>query len=91
MDLQILEDIGLTNSEIKVYTTLLELGSSTAGPIIEKPQFQSSVIHNALNKLTEKGLISYVMEGQRRHYQATDPKHIINFIEEKKIHTYAND
>nr|MBA4404892.1 hypothetical protein [Nanoarchaeum sp.] len=84
MDLQILEDIGLTNSEIKVYTTLLELGSSTAGPIIEKTQLQSSVIHNTLNKLIEKGLISYVMEGQKRHYQAANPKHIINFIEEKR-------
>tara|TARA_Y100000310_G_C20687157_1_gene819805 strand:- start:1165 stop:1878 length:714 start_codon:yes stop_codon:yes gene_type:complete len=84
MDTTILEDIGLTNAEIKVYLSLLELGPSTAGPIIEKSKLQSSVVHMTLNKLTERGLISFVKEGQRRHYQASDPKHIIEFIEEKK-------
>jgi sugar-specific transcriptional regulator TrmB len=84
MDTQILEDIGLTNAEIKVYLATLELGSATAGPIMDKTQLQSSVVHNTLNKLKEKGLISYVLEGQRRHYQAADPKHIVSFIEEKK-------
>ena len=36
MDTKILEDLGFTNAEIKVYLALLELGSATAGPIIEK-------------------------------------------------------
>ena len=36
MDITILEDLGLTNAEIKIYLALLELGSTTAGPIIEK-------------------------------------------------------
>ena len=38
MDLSILEDLGLTHAEIKVYVALLELGSSTAGPLINKSQ-----------------------------------------------------
>jgi sugar-specific transcriptional regulator TrmB len=84
MDTSILEDIGLTNAEIKVYLSLLELGTATAGPIIDKSKLQSSVVHMTLNKLTEKGLISFVKEGQRKHYQASDPKHIVEFIEEKK-------
>jgi sugar-specific transcriptional regulator TrmB len=84
MDPQILEDIGLTNAEIKVYLALLELGTSTAGPIIEKSGLQSSVVHMTLNKLLDKGLISFVKEGQRKHYQAADPKHIVEFINEKR-------
>src|SRR3989344_4069712 len=84
MDTHILEDIGLTNAEIKVYLTLLELGSSTAGPIIEKSGLQSSVVHMTVNKLVEKGFVSFVKEGKRNHYQATNPKHIIEFINEKK-------
>src|SRR3989344_1436238 len=66
MDTQILEDIGLTNAEIKVYLALLELGSATAGPIIEKR------------------LISFVKEGKRNRYQASNPKHIVEYIDEKK-------
>ena len=84
MDISILEDIGLTNAEIKVYLSLLELGSSTAGPIIEKSGLQSSVVHATLNKLVEKGLLSFIKEGQRRHYQAANPQHIVEFINNKK-------
>jgi len=84
MDTKILEDIGLSNAEIKVYLTLLELGTSTAGPILEKSGLQNSVVHMTLNKLIERGFVTFVKEGKRNHYQASDPKHIIDFINEKK-------
>ena len=84
MDIQILEDIGLSNAEIKVYLALLELGTSTAGPILEKSGLQNSVVHMTLNKLIERGFVTFVKEGKRNHYQATNPKHIIDFINEKK-------
>ncbi|HLC78383.1 MAG TPA: helix-turn-helix domain-containing protein [Candidatus Nanoarchaeia archaeon] len=84
MDTKILEDIGLSNAEIKVYLTLLELGTSTAGPILEKSGLQNSVVHMTLNKLIERGFVTFVKEGKRNHYQAANPKHIINFINEKK-------
>jgi sugar-specific transcriptional regulator TrmB len=84
MDTKILEDIGLSNAEIKVYLTLLELGTSTAGPILEKSGLQNSVVHMTLNKLIERGFVTFVKEGKRNHYQAANPKHIIDFINEKK-------
>jgi sugar-specific transcriptional regulator TrmB len=84
MDAFILEDLGLTQAEIKTYLALLELGSSTAGPLLEKSALQNSVVHRALNSLIEKGLINYVLEGKRKTYQATDPEHFYNFIDEKK-------
>ena len=84
MDTAILEDIGLTNAEIKVYLTLLSLGSSTAGPIIEKTGLQSSVVHTTVNKLIEKGFVSFVVDGKRRHYQAANPQHIVEYINEKR-------
>ena len=84
MNTQILEDIGLSNAEIKVYLALLELGTSTAGPILEKSGLQNSVVHMTLNKLIERGFVTFVKEGKRNHYQAANPKHIIDFINEKK-------
>lgn len=84
MDTQILEDLGFTNAEIKVYLALLELGLSTAGPIIDKSKLQSSVVHMTLNKLINKGFVSFVKEGQRNHYQAANPKHISEYIDDKK-------
>ncbi len=84
MELEILKDIGLTEREVKVYLTLLDLGESTAGIIIKKTQLQNSVVHLCLNNLIRKGLVNYVEKGKRRFYTATNPKHLINFIEEKK-------
>lgn len=84
MDISIFEDLGLTNAEIKVYVALLELGNSTAGPILERSRLQNSVVHRALNTLIEKGLISFIMEGKRKVYQATDPENFYDFIEDKK-------
>jgi len=84
MDVKPLEDIGLTNAEIKVYLSLLEFGQTKVGPIIEKTGLQSSVVHNSLHKLIDKGLINYITKGKIKHYKATDPNHILNFIEEKK-------
>jgi len=84
MNTQILEDIGLTNAEIKVYLALLELGTSTAGPILEKSGLQNSVVHMTLNKLIERGLVTFIKEGKRNHYQAANPRHIVDFINEKK-------
>ena len=84
MDPSILEDIGLTHAEIKVYLTMLELGSSSAGPILEKSGLHNSVVHRNLDRLIEKGLVTFVLEGKKKFYQATDPKLLLDFIDEKK-------
>ena len=84
MNTKVLEDLGFTVSEIKVYLALLELGITTAGPIIEKSGLQNSVVHMTLNNLVNKGFVSFVKEGQRNHYQATNPQHISEYIDEKK-------
>jgi sugar-specific transcriptional regulator TrmB len=84
MDISILEDLGLTQSEVKVYISLLEIGTSSAGQILEKSRLQNSVVHRALNTLIEKGLISYILEGKRKIYQATDPENFHEFINDKR-------
>lgn len=84
MDTQILEDLGLTNAEIKVYIALLELGQVSAGSILERTGLHNSVVHMALNKLIEKGLVSFVKEGRRNIYQASNPGHFLEYIDEKK-------
>ncbi|MEK6845362.1 MAG: helix-turn-helix domain-containing protein [Nanoarchaeota archaeon] len=85
MDASILEDLGLTQNEIKIYLALLDLGSSSAGKIIDKSHLQNSVTHRALNSLIEKGLINFILEGRRNIYQATNPENFFQFMEEKKV------
>jgi sugar-specific transcriptional regulator TrmB len=84
VDASILEEIGLTNAQIKVYIALLELGETTSGPIIKKSELQNSVVYNALHQLIEQGLVSFISKGKRKYFSAANPKTLIKFIEEKK-------
>ena len=84
MEIEILEDLGLTKTEISLYLKLLELGSAPAGTILTKSNLPNSTLHRDLNSLIEKGLINYIYEGKRKIYQATNPEHFFEFIEDKK-------
>jgi len=84
MDTSILEDIGLTGAEIKVFLTLLELGSSTAGKVVEKSGLQNAVVHRTFHSLSEKGLITYIFKGKVKQYQSIEPKLLLTFLDEKK-------
>ncbi len=84
MDTLALEGIGLSATEIKVFITILELGESKAGKIIEKSNLQSSSVYNAINSLITKGFVSYIKRSQVKYYRAADPETILDFIELKK-------
>ncbi|MEA3429914.1 MAG: helix-turn-helix domain-containing protein [Nanoarchaeota archaeon] len=84
MDTSILEDLGLSKGEIKVYLVLLELGSTKVGQVIEKSRMASSAVHNALNTLTVKGLVTFIKKGKVKYYAAVSPKRLVEFIDEKK-------
>lgn len=83
----ILERIGLTKGESKVYLALLELRSSTTGKIIEKSRVSASKVYEILDKLLKKGLVSYLVKDKTRIYTAQDPKSLMDFLnlEEKRI------
>ncbi len=84
MDTSILQDIGLSKSEIDIYVALLELGPSTSGPIINKTKLQSSVVHRSIKRLVDGGLITFVKVGKDKQYQATEPENLLNYIDSKR-------
>lgn len=85
MDIKILEEIGLTESEIKVYIALLELGSVKKGPLVKRAGITSSKIYEVMDKLIEKGLASYVVKNKVKHFTAASPSRIKDYIQEKKM------
>ena len=81
---EILNKIGLTESEKKVYLALLELGDSTRGDIVNKSGVTGSKVYELLEKLQEKGLVSLYIKDKVKHFKPTNPSQILNYIEEKK-------
>ena len=84
MDHSILKEAGLTEGEIKVYLALLDLGSSTTGPIIEKSGVARSIVYQILGKLIQKGLVSYIIKEKTKYFQAAEPNKILDYIDERE-------
>lgn len=75
---------GLTKGEARAYAALLELGPSTAGPIIKKSRVSPSKIYDVLSRLEEKGLLGIGLEGKVKLFKALPPARLGEFLENKK-------
>ncbi|MBM3247416.1 hypothetical protein FJZ17_02665 [Candidatus Pacearchaeota archaeon] len=84
MDERILEEIGFTRNEIKIYLALLKLGASTTGKIIENTGLHRAIVYDTLEKLIQKGIVSFVIQNNRKVFKAYDPKRLEEYLEEKK-------
>jgi sugar-specific transcriptional regulator TrmB len=84
MDLSIFQEIGLTKGEIKVYISLLEEGTCCAGDIIKKTNIPNSAFHYNINRLINKGLVSYTKKNKFKLYNAADPINIIEYLKDKE-------
>lgn len=80
----LIETSDMTNSQAKIYLAILKLGECRVGEIIEKTNIQSSVIHNSIISLIEKGFVSFISKNNIKHYFATGPSNIEEYIEVKK-------
>jgi len=79
-----LEKIGLTEGEIHVYLALTELGLSTSWNITKNAKIASSKVYEVLQRLIDKGLVSFVIKNGVRYYDATPPERLLDFLEEKQ-------
>ncbi|MBU1199737.1 MAG: hypothetical protein KKF46_05625 [Nanoarchaeota archaeon] len=79
-----LKKLGLTENETKVYLALLELGSTNAGQIIKKIKTHRNIVYDNLDKLIEKGLVSFVTIKNIKHFEATSSGELKEYIEKQK-------
>src|SRR3989344_3076033 len=84
MQLTDLSKIGLTEGEIKVYQALLELGECTKTLLVKKAGVAPSNIYDITNRLLEKGIISKVEKNGVAHFSAANPRHLLDFLEQKE-------
>ena len=77
---RLLEGLGLTKGEIKVYFALLEIGSSTTGEIIKKAKVSRSKVYEMLDRLIDRGLVSFVIRENTKYFEAADPDHILHYV-----------
>ncbi len=79
-----LEEFGLSKTEARVYSTLLILGESKASIITKKCESNRSNVYDALERLIEKGLVSYIFENNVKIFKSNNPKILEDLLNEKK-------
>lgn len=84
MDLKVLEEIGLTQGEIKVYLALLKLGSTRTGKLSAIAKVSSSKVYKILDRLERKGLAGHVLKGEIKYFVAMKPERILDYLDEKQ-------
>lgn len=80
----LLQKIGLSENEAKVYLSLLKIGNSSTSKIVSTAGISGGKIYETLDKLYQKGFVSISNINGIKHFQATNPDSLILFIEEQK-------
>lgn len=85
MQKEILKEVGLSEREISVYVSLIEIGSTTTGPLVKKSGVQNAKIYETLEKLIKKGLVTFIIKGKTKYFQASNPKSLLDILEDRKF------
>lgn len=82
--MEALKKLGLTEIEAKVYLTLLEEGPSLAGHISRKSGIHRRMVYDATERLIKKGLIGYIIQNNRRLFEAVNPERLLALVKEEE-------
>ncbi|MBN2112358.1 hypothetical protein JW707_04650 [Candidatus Woesearchaeota archaeon] len=81
---EILQEIGLSKNEAKIYLKLSEIGLSSAYKVAKESGLFKANTYEALKKLVEKGIVSRKSIDKKVFYEAADPSFLINILDTKK-------
>lgn len=80
----LMQNLGLTEIEARVYVELLKLGSTTTGPLVRKTELHRATVYDVLKRLMEKGLVSYITRQNTKYFQSVDPERFLDFLQEEE-------
>lgn len=71
---KILENIGLTEKEAKIYLAMIELGETVVSAIANKAGVNRVTTYDSVDKLTQKGFATKRKTGKKLLFTAVDPQ-----------------
>jgi len=84
MENDILREIGLSETESRIYLSLINSGATLAGEISKHCDINRTHTYDALEKLVNKGLVSYILNNNRKLYNAVNPARLREILTEKE-------
>lgn len=71
--MDVLEALGLTEGEKKVYGVLIRLRSTTTGPLYKYANVSQSKVYEILERLKKKGLVASIVKQGRTYWHPANP------------------
>jgi sugar-specific transcriptional regulator TrmB len=86
MYIELLQELGLSPNEAKIYETLLQIGVAGVGDIATKANIHRRNAYDALQRLVQKGLVFTTFQKKENRYSAVDPNKLMELVREKETH-----
>lgn len=82
-----LAQLGFTENEIEVYTTILKLGRVSYGNLSKNINLNRTTMYGIARSLLKRGLIQEDIGSSKKYLVASDPKEILSYLEleQKKL------
>ena len=80
----ILKEIGLSENEANVYSSLLSLGPATVLNISKTSEIKRTTVYSVLESLKQKGLVNLELQGFKQLYAAENPSKLEHVLESRK-------
>lgn len=81
---EVLESLGLSPNEARIYTALVEYGESSIGAISIHAKVHRRNAHDAMNRLINKGLCFQIFSEGEHRYNAVDPQKFLELYAERE-------
>jgi sugar-specific transcriptional regulator TrmB len=80
MNFKPLEKIGLTEKDVQIYIELLKKQELTATEIAKNTGLNRSHVYDKLDRLIEKGIVSYIIKNNKKYFKSTKPERLKEYI-----------
>jgi len=77
-------ELGFNRNEARVYLSLIKFGKADAHQLIQDTKFHKNIVYDNLEKLMDKGLVTYILEEGRRVYKLASSNMLIEFFNEQE-------
>ncbi|MBT3834661.1 TrmB family transcriptional regulator [Candidatus Peribacteria bacterium] len=84
MHVEVLQNLGLSPNEAKIYEALLTYGGSSVSTISLRAKVHRRNAYDSIHRLIEKGLVSEVFSEGETVYEAVEPAKLMELIKEKE-------
>lgn len=84
MNTEILKEIGMDESEAKLYIALLRLGASSATELSRQAKIERTVVYRIIERMIDNGLVTFVTENKVKKFRAVKPEKLLIMLKERE-------